>query len=87
MPQHKAQPNQTRAATTRTRPPGPRLEHVVQLLGPEQLVASPHTHIEYRVERLLGKGGFGQVYLAKRLGRWYGVPPVVCIKVSEHIDG
>src|SRR5262249_21409821 len=33
------------------------------------------------------KGGFGQVYLARRLGRSLVVPAVVCIKVSEHIDG
>jgi len=87
MSEHKGLLNQTRAATTRTRPPGPRLEHVVQLLEPEQVIASPHTHFEYRIERLLGKGGYGQVYLAKRLGRSNVVPPVVCIKVSEHIDG
>ena len=87
MTEHEGLLNQTRAATTRTRPPGPRLEHVVQLLAPEQVIASPHTHFEYRIERLLGKGGYGQVYLAKRLGRSNVVPPVVCIKVSEHIDG
>ncbi|HEX9186910.1 MAG TPA: protein kinase, partial [Vicinamibacteria bacterium] len=42
---------------------------------------------QYRVERLVGEGGFGQVYLARRLGRSSAVPAVVCIKASERIDG
>ena len=33
------------------------------------------------------QGGFGQVYLATRLGGRDTVPEVVCIKVSAHIDG
>jgi serine/threonine protein kinase len=36
---------------------------------------------------MLGKGGYGEVYLAERLGRSSVVPRVVCIKASEHIDG
>ena len=43
--------------------------------------------MQYRIERLLGEGGFGQVYLARRLGRSTRVPAAVCIKVSERIDG
>ena len=35
----------------------------------------------------LGEGGFGQVYLARRLGRARGVPAEVCVKVSARIDG
>jgi serine/threonine-protein kinase len=57
------------------------------LFEPAQIVTSPETKLQYRVERLLGQGGFGQVYLAKRLGRSNSVPPLVCIKVSERIDG
>ena len=41
---------------------------------------------EYRALRLLGDGGFGQVYLARRLGRSSVVPARLCIKVSERID-
>jgi serine/threonine protein kinase len=59
----------------------------LQLLVPGQVIASPETDLQYRVERLLGQGGFGQVYLARRLGRSATVPAVVCIKVSPSIDG
>ena len=57
------------------------------LLELAQVISSPQTHVRYRVERLLGEGGFGQVYLARRLGRSEEVPGIVCIKVSTHIDG
>jgi serine/threonine-protein kinase len=50
------------------------------------LIASPETGLRYRIERLLGKGGFGEVYLATRLGRSTAVPQTVCIKVSDSID-
>src|SRR6266545_2497124 len=75
-------------ATTRTSPlaraPSARPEH---LLAPDQVIESPETHLQYRVERLIGEGGFGQAYLARRLGRSATVPAVVCIKVSTRIDG
>lgn len=57
------------------------------LFEPAQIVTSPETKLQYRIDRLLGQGGFGQVYLARRLGRSTSVPSVVCIKVSERIDG
>jgi len=78
----------TRAATTRIT----RSIHVPpnapgQLLVPGQVIESPETHLQYRVERLLGEGGFGQAYLTRRIGRSQVVPEVVCIKVSPRIDG
>jgi serine/threonine-protein kinase len=51
------------------------------------LITSSETHHQYRIERLLGEGGFGQVYLVRRLGRSPVIPSLVCIKVSERIDG
>jgi len=76
------------SATTRlansTRPSAPARE---RLFAMSQLVKSPVRGLEYRVDRLLGQGGFGQVYLAYRRGRSSEVPKVVCLKVSARIDG
>ena len=57
------------------------------LLLPQQVVTSPSTKLQYRVESLLGQGGFGQAYLAKRITRSRDVPAVVALKASEHLDG
>jgi eukaryotic-like serine/threonine-protein kinase len=76
------------AATTRTfRPTRGPVDRTRRLLMPGQVIVSPETNLQYRIERLLGEGGFGQVYLAKRLGRSTVVPQIVCIKVSTRIDG
>lgn len=75
-------------ATTRTfRPVRGPVDRTRRLLTPGQVIISPETNLQYRIERLLGEGGFGQVYLAKRLGRSTVVPQIVCIKVSTRIDG
>ncbi len=57
------------------------------LLVPPEVVVSPESRLEYRVDRIVGQGGYGQAFLATRLGRSRRVPAVVCIKASEHIDG
>jgi serine/threonine protein kinase len=57
------------------------------LLSPGQIVQSPETDLQYRIERAIGAGGFGQAYLAARLGRSSAVPQTVCIKVSTRKDG
>jgi serine/threonine protein kinase len=56
-----------------------------RLLDEGQKVRSPETGIVYRVERLLGEGGFGQVYLARPL-RASADAADVCIKISPHLD-
>ena len=71
----------TRAATVAAGPPAGRL------LGQDETITSAETRLTYRIGRLLGQGGFGQVYLATRLGRSTTVPATVCIKVSPHING
>src|SRR5215467_7129088 len=57
------------------------------LLLPQQVVSSPETKLQYRIDSLLGQGGFGQAYLATRVTRSREVPRVVAIKASVHIDG
>jgi hypothetical protein len=57
------------------------------LLAPGDVIESPESRLKYRIEQLLGEGGFGQVYLAVREGRSGTVPETLCIKVSTHIDG
>ena len=57
------------------------------LLAPNEIVQSPETDLQYRIERPIGAGGFGQAYLARRIGRSTTVPATVCIKVSTRKDG
>jgi serine/threonine-protein kinase len=74
-------------ATTRTQTAGRSPKSSRFLLVHDQVITSAETGLRYRVNRLLGQGGFGQVYLARRENRSGTVPEVVCIKVSERIDG
>lgn len=73
-------------ATTRT-VTKPRAARGRRLLGHGDDLASTTTATRYLVERFVGEGGFGQVYLARRLGRSAAVPSSLCIKVSARMDG
>jgi serine/threonine-protein kinase len=74
------------AATTRTRTEG-WARSKDPLLRSGQLLVSTDSRLRYRISRLIGQGGFGQVYLATREGRSATVPETVCVKVSERMDG
>ena len=80
-------PKHATAATTRTVSTSRRGGDRALLLVPTQVIASVESGLQYRVERLLGEGGYGQVYLAERIGRSSVVPETVCIKISSRIDG
>jgi hypothetical protein len=71
----------TRTATFRGR-----LPHPDALLHEGQILRSPETGVRYEVGRLVGQGGFGQAYLARRRSRSDAIPEVVCIKASPYID-
>jgi serine/threonine-protein kinase len=86
-----AEPLPLSAAVTRTGParaPRPqRHGRGPQHLAAGQAVTSPESGLRFRVVEMVGEGGFGQVYLARRLTRSPRVPGQVAIKVSERIDG
>ncbi|MFI5371853.1 MAG: serine/threonine protein kinase [Candidatus Eisenbacteria bacterium] len=64
-----------------------RVSDASRLLVPGQVITSPETRLAYGIERWLGEGGFGQVYLARRRGRSSEVAETLCIKVSTNIGG
>jgi serine/threonine-protein kinase len=81
-----ATPTPVTVTRTKRLPVRAPLDPARRLLDPGQTIASPESGTTYQIERLLGAGGFGQAYLARRTSRAGRVPEVVCIKVSEHID-
>jgi serine/threonine-protein kinase len=79
-------PASATSATTRALSRAP-ADQGHRLLARHEVVTSPESGVAYRIGQLLGQGGFGQVYLATRLGRSSAVPATVCVKVSAHING
>ena len=75
------------SATTRGRSAGAAFRPLEPLLAPAHVIASPDTGLEYRIDRAIGAGGFGQAYLARRVGRSSAVPETVCVKASRRSDG
>ena len=74
-------------ATTLSQSAASRAARGRALLLPQQVITSPETRLQYRIDSLLGQGGFGQAYCATRMTRSTAVPKVIAIKASEHIDG
>ena len=71
-------PTRFSAAITRTATaPHHGVDRGQDLLHIGQVIRSSETQLEYQIERLIGQGGFGQVYLARRLGRSTLVPDIV----------
>jgi serine/threonine protein kinase len=79
--------NRWNATTRSTRSIHVPSAHPYEMLAPGQIVESPETGLQYRIEHMLGEGGFGQAYRARRVGQSKHVPATVCIKVSARIDG
>ncbi len=77
----------SRATTRTTRHVGLKSTRAGYLLVRDEVLTSPETSLRFQVGRLLGEGGFGQVYLVRRLGRSPLAPDTLCIKVSTRIDG
>ncbi len=88
MPQT-SHPKRTSERTTRTatRPRAVATPDGSRLLHEAEVIESRESGLRYRVQRLLGAGGFGQAYLARRMGRSGRVPAKVCLKVSTRSDG
>jgi len=74
-------------ATTRTARSTTVHELATRLVSHGQILVSPETKLGYQIDRLLGQGGFGQVYLAARIGASRLVPKTLCLKISPRIDG
>lgn len=75
----------TTNATTRARTAAGRSTRA-PLAARGDVVSSGETGLSYRIDQLIGQGGYGQVYTARRIGASRTVPSTVCIKISRRID-
>ena len=77
-------PTRVRTVQRATRTRATHAASLVRQAAPPQHVASSETGRTYQLERLIGKGGFGEVYLATPQPRG-ALPSRVCIKISERL--
>jgi len=79
--------NHVSTSTTRTLSTRERRHPEHALVGRGEVITSPESRLEFAIDRMLGEGGFGQVFLAQRMGSSAKVDAVLCVKVSPRIDG